>query len=69
MIAKIKVAAIVLGLLIMTGCRTVGPVVTNVTLSGNRLIVERTTYQINDFTGQISEKSRTIEERGEVRCN
>jgi len=66
---KIKIAAITLGLLIMTGCRTVGPVVTNVTLQGNRLIVERTTYMINDFNGQISEKSRTIEDLGEIKCN
>jgi len=66
---KIKIAVIALGLLIMTGCRTVGPVVTNVTLQGNRLIVERTTYMINDFNGQISEKSRTIEDLGEIKCN
>lgn len=68
MMAKIKVAAIALGLLVMTGCITVGPVVTDVTLSGNRLVVEKTTYQYNDFTGQVTEKSRTIEDLGEIKC-
>jgi len=66
---RIKMAVVVLGAFVLTGCITVGPVVTDVTLSGNRLIVEKTTYQYNDFTGQVTEKSRTIEDRGEVKCN
>ena len=66
--AKIKMAAVTLGAFMLTGCVTVGPVVTEVTLSGNRLIVEKTTYQYNDFTGDITEKSRTIEDKGEIRC-
>ena len=66
---RIKMAVVVLGAFVLTGCITVGPVVTDVTLSGNRLIVEKTTYQYNDFTGQVTEKSRTIEDRGEIKCN
>ena len=66
---RIKMVIVALGAFALTGCITVGPVVTDVTLSGNRLIVEKTTYQYNDFTGQVTEKSRTIEDRGEVKCN
>jgi len=64
--AKMKMVAAALGAFMLAGCVSVGPVVTDVTLRGNRLVVEKTTFQYNDFTGRITEKSRTVEEIGVV---
>ena len=64
--AKMKMVAAALGAFMLAGCVSVGPVVTDVTLQGNKLVVEKTTFQYNDFTGRITEKSRTVEEIGVV---
>lgn len=56
-----KTIALILTVL-LAGCASIGPVVTDIHRQGSGMVIEKTTFNVNYFTGIISEKSRTTTE-------
>jgi type IV secretion system protein VirB7 len=60
MLKKIAAATIFLSFIILSGCTTAGPFVTNVSSDGNGgLVIEKTYVKMNAFTGTISNEGGT----------